>query len=134
MTFDEVIPTLIGCVEHELDSMEGVSSARIVRDLRGRVRLALDDREPIEVSTIGALTKLLEARLGLYFVAPILTRHSGDVIARIARRVLGLASTRYKGTAINRETSNRSEPTLEWRVVERRLSKLHWLGQSFPEL
>ncbi|MFO0645823.1 MAG: AAA family ATPase [Polyangiales bacterium] len=134
MTFDDVLPTLL----RECETWEHAAELRsvaVVRDLRARVRLAIDLELAEGTSDhLDELGARLNVALGLWFTGEMLcTRKGKEPLRNVARKVLDLApewSSPVYSDALGgevRATAGR------WRLWERRMGKLPWLeGQAEP--
>ena len=135
MTFDDVLPLLLRAVEESAASA-GIERIAVVRDLTGRVRLAVKPSSAVafDVSTLEAT---IDSALGRWFAPPLLV--SGGVWsdsamrehARLAASVLDRASPwddgEYPpsdGGALRRATPGR------WRKLEARLTKHAWTSEA----
>ncbi|AUX48999.1 uncharacterized protein SOCE26_105440 [Sorangium cellulosum] len=134
MTFDLVLPTLVRACEAQ-PGFSDLERACAVRDLRGRVRLvvapgARQASADVEVLVRG-LEQALDAQLGRYFAAPILTTVRADEAGRLAREVLHASrpwdTASYEDPATGRQIDVAPG---RWRVLERRLSKEVWLARA----
>lgn len=131
MIFDEVLPTLL----RECETWEHERFLRkvaVVRDLRGRLRLAIELDEP-GVAHRDALVVRLKNALGEWFTGEVLcARSSKGPLRDVARRVLELApawpSPTWQDLGVMRPAK-----VDRWRLWERRMGKLPWLeGQVAP--
>lgn len=134
MIFDDVLPAVVRVCESPTLS-PALRTVAVVRDLRGRVRLAVDVADDPSIdpkATIAALRSDLTAALGPWFSGELLCTREGKVPLRnVAQKVIALAppwvdaswddaGTRQAGTAGR------------YRLLERRLGKLPWLEGAFP--
>jgi hypothetical protein len=126
MTFDEVLPAVLRAVE-SWDHAASLRSIAVVRDLRGRIRLAVQfEREP--EALLESLTARVQREVGPWFTGEVLCTGAGKAPLRnIAQRVLELApewvSARWRDDLGN----ERGATAGRWRLWERRVGKLPWL-------
>lgn len=131
VTFDEVLPRLLQVCE-SFPGFEKVERAVVVRDLRGRVRLALRcDVRDMDPTQIALLEQALSSGLGQWFEPPVLGPSAGNELGRLRGTVLSQeapwrdAEWTSPGTgAVNTAREGK------WHLVERRLSKLAWTGEE----
>jgi len=130
VTFDDVLPTLVRTCDQ---SKLVVETWVVVRDLRGRVRLALKaGRDPLSKDALDALSGSLSAALGGYFAPPILsTSGSGDE-RRLGQQLLDKAERWDDPEYEDPVRGTRVRPRGNWRKLERRLSKVDWLESGSP--
>ena len=138
-TFDQVLPELLRlCHSHAADSQ--VRRYCVIRDVRGRVRLAV---EPADGALdVGGLEDALAGALGAYFVRPVLsTQGGGHVAGRLAAELFRTASARDEGWPRDwprtwRNVLGGGETSIEigtrWVGVERTIGKDAWLGTGTP--
>ncbi len=133
VTFDEVLPTLLGTVE-PLTPGSGIGRLCAVRDLRGQVRLVAEAEPgppPGLDAALGGIEDELQAALGPYFVRPILSTHHGREKGKIARALLDQAAPwenpRFRDNASGEDRDAKAD---FWWLLERRLSKESWLGED----
>jgi MinD-like ATPase involved in chromosome partitioning or flagellar assembly len=136
VSFDDVLDVLVQtCEEHP--GFDDVEAAAAVRDLEGRIRLALGltggGSPPLDV---GALTAALKVALGDWLVAPILVKgksagrtREGRELAQLASQVLDRAEP-WKDAGWDEIGTNARRTPVQgrWRIVEARLSKQAWTG------
>lgn len=128
MNFDEVLPAVVGVVE-QWPQASLIRRIAVVRDLRGRIRLAISlDSE--ERPLLDELVGLLRARLGAWFTGDVLSTDFGDTALRkIAQNVVDKLAPAWPdptwrdATGIEHRAANPSR----WRLLERRMGKLPWL-------
>jgi MinD-like ATPase involved in chromosome partitioning or flagellar assembly len=138
VTFDEVLPTLLRVCESTA-GFDAVKRACVVRDLEGRVRLALtvEPREP--PLDVARLEGELVTHMGRWFEPPILNERSAvdrrqKEQARLTGAILrvdepwGEASWEEPGTG-----ERKIPPAGRWHKIERRLSKEEWTSRREPE-
>lgn len=121
MTFDEVLPALGRCCERHAAAID---CFYVVRDARGKIRLCVKLKDPLDADVVGRLDTDLQRDLGAFFASPILYPGEGDqaVLARglIARaQEMGFEPWTPTARAQGR-----------YRKLERRISKVEWLDQA----
>lgn len=125
VSFDRVLGEFVQVCENFPD-FDKLSSACIVRDLQGCVRLVLDPLPSQPALDRGELARQLEQRLGRFFVGPIWSSaDTNSDQARLARGVLR-EGTAWTTTYDDPITGSRQALSL-WKKIERRLSKQTWL-------
>ena len=126
LSFDAVLQTVLRTCEARPD-FANVARATIVRDVRGRVRLALEVRRETTLDE-AAPTADLAAALGDWFAPPIL----GENLAADLKRIRSLIFERHEpwADAWYEEASGAIAvvDSSRWYRLERRLSKLEWLA------
>lgn len=134
MTFDEVLPAVVGVCESS-PFASALRTVAVVRDLRGRVRLAvalIDDPSVHATATITALTNALTARLGPWYTGELLCTQAGKVPLRnVAQKVIELAQP-WPEAFWDDAGTRRLGVAGRYRLLERRLGKLPWLEGDFP--
>lgn len=126
MTFDEVLPTLLRACETWQDAAN-LKRVAVVRDLRGRVRLAVEQSTP-DKAQIKALTEHLKRELGAWFADDVIGTRSGSLALNgVAVKVLESApewvAAQYPdgfGGTVNAAAGR-------WKLLERRVGKQPWL-------
>lgn len=131
VSFDDVLPTLVRVCE---TWPQIVDAARIaaIRDLVGRVRLAIEEHEGKSVD-IGVLEALLERELGRWFAKPIVTPTQGREKGALARVVFEQSAEWPDASFIDAGGARKSAMAGRWRRLERRLTKLDWLQEEAVE-
>lgn len=130
VSFDQVLPALVDVLESRAD-FSMLKACVVVRDLRGRVRVVVDDSSGTPFDTAAAGMQLRQ-RLGGYFEPPIwsIAGKRPDEV-RLARELIKRAEPfgcKYHDIVTGQERD--SAPT--WRKYERRLSKNEWLDLAKP--
>jgi hypothetical protein len=123
VTFDEVLPTLLRiCEQHA--GFDAVEKAVAVRDLRGRVRLAIKaDSNQLDQASEDALKAKLERELGSWFVAPILGPSAPHPLKRLQATVLDKKQPWIDASWEDPVTgTTQRPPDGRWSLIERRLS------------
>lgn len=135
VTFDDVLPTLVRICEEAPGFVE-LRNCCVVRDLHGRVRLAIDPDPARPAVDPVPLRKVLREALGDYFAGPIWSTAAGAKKdeARLAAEVLKRPEAEpwnatYDDPVISRHGIRSRAP---WRKWERRLSKQAWLEAARP--
>lgn len=132
MTFDEVLPAVVRAVESWDDCPRGLKVA-VVRDLRGRIRLAVE-LDSDDKALLDALVARVKQEVGPWFAEEPLCTRTGKVPLRgVAQRILELAPEWASATWRDALGVERSATPGRWRLLERRMGKLPWLeGQVAP--
>jgi len=132
--FGEALSTLVRlCETHPAFRAGNVERACVVRDLRGRLRLAVKpaSQAAVDVDTLAAT---LRDGLGGYFHGPVLeagVRNRPDE-ARLAAKLLELSET-WEASYRDPFTDQPHQPPVgRWRKLERRLAKQTWLDEKRP--
>ncbi len=127
MTFDKVIPELVAICERS--SLAAAAEFCVVRDPRGRVRLAVkfDEAQPAELDSLKAA---LEAALGRYFVGPIIATGLPGESGKLAKQVIALATVFDTSEIKQAITGEPLRVARAWKKLEARLSKLAWLDEG----
>src|SRR5512145_2138789 len=129
-SFDQVIPTLLR-VCHTHSSLGSLDRIAVVRDLKGRVRLAVRPKVGTTPDVRNGLQVELEEALGTYFADPILSAGGQPDEARLARSVIAQCST-WPSEWDSRWTdavTGLTQPidAALWGGMQRMLSKESWL-------
>lgn len=125
LPFDEVLPTLLrSCETWEHEGK--LKKIAVIRDLRGKVRLAVEldggTRELIE-----GLKARVQAALGPWFAGDLLcTTFGGKTLQGVAQRVMELASD-WTDASWPDDTGGLRAASPRWKKLERRVGKLPWL-------
>ncbi len=126
VTFDEVLPTLLRTCETTA-GFDRVAKAVAVRDLRGRVHLAIKgDSNALDVRL---LEQGLSKTLGKWFEPPILVTGARPEIARLCATVLETSAPWRRPSWVDLNTGKTKQPPEgRWHLVERHMSKTAWVG------
>ncbi len=127
VTFDSAIPELLRLCEGLPEFSQEVQKAVIVRDLHGRLRLALRlaSAAPAFVAKLG---EVLRAELGAWFEGPVLEEGAGAT-GRLTTTILTMPVERRELSYVTPGGEPRvASPVFS--LIERRLSKLSWLEQQ----
>ncbi len=127
VTFDDVLTTLLQVCE----ATPGFSpdKAVVVRDLRGRVRLAI--RQKSDDFFVSMLEASLGSALGAWFEGPILVHGGSAGLARLCAVVLGVNSPWRSPGWVDAATGQAKQPVEgRWHLVERHMSKTAWVGED----
>lgn len=138
LTFDRVLPELVRLCESDVDRAK-VERYLVVRDVRGRVRLALKPVKKFANSDLVALESRLRATLGGYLAGPVLATDGGGDAARLANQLLSKYGhswpagwpTNYTNL-LGAAATPLAIPAV-WSGVERALSKDAWLSAAAPQ-
>lgn len=136
ITFDRVLPELVRLCESDIDRAK-VSRFLVVRDIRGRVRLAVKPNAGATVPTT-ELERRLRASLGSYLATPVLSTASNNEGGRLATKLFehyGIHwptgwPTEYADVLGAGRTALDTPNT--WAGVERTLNKDAWLAATAP--
>lgn len=132
MTFDDVLPTLLRLCE-TWEHFGAIETLAVVRDLRGRIRLAVQPRSEA-VLDMESLRALLTNELGDWFTGDLLsTRTGNEPVRNIARRVIAV-SPAWDDARYPDVSGGKVEVTPgRWKRLERRVGKQPWLeGEATP--
>ncbi len=132
MTFDDVLPTLLRLCE-TWDHFEALEKLAVVRDLRGRIRLAVQPRGEA-IPDVEALRVRLTNELGDWFAGELLsTRTGSEPVRNIARRVIAVSPAWEDARYPDLSGGEVKATPGRWRLLERRVGKHPWLeGESAP--
>jgi MinD-like ATPase involved in chromosome partitioning or flagellar assembly len=131
VTFDEVLETLLQICE-DFPGFDKVQKATVVRDLRGRVRLAMKcEANDFDKAKADDLEGKLKSTLGAWFAGPILGPESPHELKRLQATVLdqGIPWPDAKWEDLVAGTT-RTPAHGKWQRIERRLSKLAWMDEQ----
>lgn len=129
VTFDAVLPTILAIVE-SLPDFAHLKRCAIIRDLRGRVRLVIDEAPNLTLDRARA-EQSLKTALGAYFQAPIAALRGAPDEKRLVDALLKKAKPLPPGTSYLDPISGESRsPDVKWSIYEARLSKSAWLDRS----
>ena len=135
MTFDRVLPELIrACLADS--TFHSIARYCVVRDVRGRVRLVVEEGSP--KPNLDALRKTLESILGAYFVGPILSTTESGETKRLSNKILELAKGKWPAGWPRDIQNALGLPTpLDvqnvWTGIDRTIGKEAWLTVSPPK-
>jgi MinD-like ATPase involved in chromosome partitioning or flagellar assembly len=135
-TFDRVRPALIRICHEDAAVREAIDRYCVVRDVRGRVRLVVDPREP--GFSLAPIETMLAAALGDYFVEPILSTRSGGEVQRLAKQLIDRSKgswpsgwpRSYRNLLGGADTAIGAGE--QWTGIERTIGKEAWLATSPP--
>jgi hypothetical protein len=132
VTFDDVLPTVLRLCE-TYPGFGAVTKATVVRDLQGRVHLALQ-LPASDKFDVDALERALATELGSWFVGPVLGPQVAMELARLRGTVLG-QNAPWRGSWAD-PIAGTTHDTLpgKWHRIERHLSKLAWTGTTPAKL
>lgn len=130
MTFDEVLPTLLRVCE-AWEHADTLLRIAVVRDLRGRVRLAVEQKDADNALLKAhrkALGEELRTALGEWFTGEVLATKVGSPAERgVAAKVIAMApdwpAPRYPDGVGGTVTVAPNR----WKLLERRVGKQPWL-------
>jgi cellulose biosynthesis protein BcsQ len=108
----------------------------IVRDLRGRVRLAIEETDDNR-SKLQEFERTITKRLDGYFVPPIIARNKGVEFGRLAEALIERGEQWPANWPLpNRDLiSDPEDPPSTWKTLERVLAKEAWLtSQPFKPI
>lgn len=133
MTFNEVLPSLVRICENA-PGFASLPLCCVVRDLRGRVRLFLQQIDPPPPGlNLHQLEQDLSTELEEYFVPPIRCSSGEGDEGRLTRKLLGQArsdppwNAEYLDLVTGRTVAAGGG---RWRKIEAQLSKEYWLQQT----
>lgn len=124
-SFDDAIPQLLNACSSAAGFSTSVARACVVRDLRGKLRIALE-LTPSSSLDVAALASTLQQGLGGYFVQPILTSDGPLELRRLTRNLFGQAEPwpdTWPDSGLGAAPIDRAR----WFAVRRVLSKQAWL-------
>ncbi|MDB4931629.1 MAG: hypothetical protein JWM10_4113 [Myxococcaceae bacterium] len=126
--FDEVLPTVLRVCEGS-PAFSGIARICVVRDLRGRVRLAV---RPVSGSApdLAALAEELRRELGPWFVEEVFSTADKDDRRHIAAKALELSKPWDDARYLDFTGGERVATAKRWCLVERRLTKESWFETS----
>ncbi len=129
VTFDAVLPTLVGLVE-ESPIANAIGKVCVVRDLEGRVRLAIKEDVGQATFEVDTLEGDLGKRLARWFEPPILLASDKGERGRLANAIFAhkecLLWDEAKYIQSGSLLSVDAQPGRWWKM-ERRVSKADWL-------
>ncbi len=129
VTFDDVLTTLLRICE-TTPGFDQVVKAVVVRDLRGRLHLAIRwDTTFLGVNQLVIeLEQRLQEALGKWFERPILVPGQQPEISRLCTTVLSTDAP-WRGAEWTDSNMDRRVPKKDrWHLVERHMSKTAWVG------
>jgi MinD-like ATPase involved in chromosome partitioning or flagellar assembly len=134
-TFDEALPRLLRVCESAPGFASDVKKACVIRDLEGRLRLALE-LEGGNVGTaldVAALSNALSTEVGKYFAGPVLHSRDGAEVRRVVSELHKQSETWPEGWPNELEDSFTGQrtpfDTSRWCAVNRLLSKEAWISR-----
>jgi len=128
VTFNDVLPLLVQVVE-SLPDFDQLRKCAVVRDLRGRVRLIIDEDPNGPAFDRPSAEHALTAALGEYFVPPIWTKRGKPDETRLASVLLARAQ-RFPINYTAPDSGQRKPSHEKWHKYESRLSKTAWLDSG----
>lgn len=127
MTFDDVLPTLLRVCETSPE-FQSVRCAVVVRDLRGRVRLALHTDSKLDTD---ALESTVKAALGAWFDGIVTSLATASSARRLVTTVTAAAADWTTAEYIDSASGSATRPKPgRWKLLERHLSKHAWVEAS----
>lgn len=138
MTFDLVVPELVRLCTENAAADSAITRYSVVRDVRGRVRLVVEQKVP-DIDAINALQQILSTELGPYFAPPILSSVGRTDLKGLVGRILELTKDKWPvgwprsvrnilgGTETPIDAGNR------WTGIERTIGKEAWLSTLQPK-
>lgn len=133
LSFDHVLEDVVRICEARPD-FASVEAATIVRDVRGRVRLALRVGSGLQLDA-SALEADLKAALGGWFEGPLLGEDLNPDLKRIRSLVFEQDVPWTDASDVDPAAGSRiNTPPGRWHLLERRLSKLEWLAADKAKL
>ncbi|MBW2734859.1 MAG: AAA family ATPase [Deltaproteobacteria bacterium] len=131
-TFDRALPTLLNlCESHDL--FRQAETICVIRDLQGRIRLVCKPTARFDDDQVADLQKQIAAKLGGYFVGPILRTDGAREESRLATSVLQKANgwpTTWPDSYEDELGGSQAIHATKWRCLQRVLSKQSWLQAS----
>lgn len=137
MTFDRVLPELIR-VCNDAATHDALARYAIVRDVRGRVRLVVEQVEPKRVLSLDGLQLALSTALGDWFVSPVVSTAARTDLQRLAEKVLEHAKGKWPTgwpRSLRNVLGGQDEPLDvggRWTGIERTIGKEAWLTETPP--
>jgi MinD-like ATPase involved in chromosome partitioning or flagellar assembly len=126
VSFSDVLSTLLRVCESRPD-FAGVTKAVAVRDLRGRMHLALQVGSNGPSLDDSELERDLVAQLGNWFVPPLLGSTASQETARLRQTILGWSAPWPNASWTDSTGVHQPVRPGRWHIIERRLSKLSWV-------
>ncbi|MBK8260827.1 MAG: hypothetical protein IPK80_05750 [Nannocystis sp.] len=141
MTFDRVLHELIRvCSDGDLRAIDdAIARYAVVRDVRGRVRLVVEQRNSKQKLPLDDLERALRAALGDWFVGPVVSDAARTDLQHLARKVLELAKHKWPiGWPISLPNVLGGQETPldvrgRWSGIERTIGKEAWLTEEPPK-
>lgn len=127
VTFDKVLPALVAIIE-ALPDFNLLQACAIVRDLRGRVRLVIEEK-PNDSFDRARAEQSLNDVLATYFQAPIVAMRGNPDETRLAKVLLQQAKP-FETSYEDRISGQLTPSHPKWKKYEARLSKSAWLDRS----
>jgi cellulose biosynthesis protein BcsQ len=138
MTFDRVLPELIRVCSDNAATHDAIARYAIVRDVRGRVRVVVEQREPKSALPIDGLQLALSAALGDWFVGPVVSAATRTDLRHLAQKVLERSKNKWP-TGWPRSLRNvlgGQDTPLDaggrWTGIERTIGKEAWMTTTPP--
>jgi MinD-like ATPase involved in chromosome partitioning or flagellar assembly len=133
MTFDHVLPSLVGLCEAFPDFVAAIDKSCVARDLIGRVRLVLKLKDGSTTFNKTSMEMACIAKLGRYFAPPILFVDDPRESGALAKELLDKSQDWepvYEDSASGNQIS---VPLGRWKLIQARLSKQAWLEEGAPQ-
>lgn len=137
MTFDRVLSELIRVCSDNAATDDAIARYAIVRDVRGRVRLVVEQPKP--ALPLDALELALSAALRDWFVGPVISTAARTDLRHLAEKVLERAKSKWP-TGWPRSLRNvlgGQDTPLDaggrWTGIERTIGKEAWLTTTPPK-
>jgi MinD-like ATPase involved in chromosome partitioning or flagellar assembly len=128
VTFDQVLPALVREVE-SLPGFDALIRCAVARDLRGRVRLIIEESRDAAAFDRRAAEARLAVVLGRYFVPPVWSKRGEGDEARLAGVLLDKAR-RTQVDYVDPVSGSARSSDPKWHKYETRLSKTAWLDRG----
>jgi MinD-like ATPase involved in chromosome partitioning or flagellar assembly len=127
VSFDDVLPTLVGACENWA-GVGDVEKICVVRDLEGRVRVAMRPRSAASLD-VAAIEGLLQGALHSWFAKPLVLTSDEREKGRLAQAFVEQAVPWNDATYRDPTGALVNAPTNRWMKLERRLAKLDWVSE-----
>lgn len=137
MSFDRVLPELIRICNDDAATTGVIARYAIVRDIRGRVRLVVDQSEP--KASLHGLQQALSAALGDWFIGPVVSTVAGADLQRLAQKILEHTKGKWPAgwpRSVRNVLGGQDTPIDaggRWTGIERTIGKEAWLTTTPPE-
>lgn len=138
MTFNRVLPELLRICNGDASTHDAIERYTIVRDVRGRVRLVVEQRDPKAVLPLDGLQQALSTALGEWFVSPVVCAARTD-LQHLAQKVLELAKGKWPNgwpRSLRNVLGGQDTPLDaggRWTGIERTIGKEAWLVTMPPK-
>ena len=138
MTFDRVVPELLRICEESAATSTAIERFCVVRDVRGRVRLAVQPAGNVTVDASDLEAALVQA-LDAFFVGPVLLASGGTELARLAQQLLEQSDGRWPAgwpRSYQNVLGGGDQPIDaggRWTGIERTVGKEAWLSAPSAE-